>query len=239
MKSFLVLSTVVIGLFIEINLVSMWQADRDFAYGKNLDTVSHYVEAYSYLKKAVDGNPNEPTFRDELSYNEAVLATAIYQQATGSAETKLAASVAPYNASAQTLIDSAIADSNKVVDDESFAMPFWKTRTRVFYTLSTIDPKYNLDALAAITRAAQLAPTDAKVHYNLGIIFGRTGQIDRAIKTFEETIKLKPDYRDAYYALALYYEQTTNHELARQTMQTILTKIGPDAEAKKWLDEHK
>ncbi len=239
MKSFLILSPVIIALFMEINLISMWQADKNYAYGKSLDSISHYVEAYAYLKNAVDKNPNEPAFRDELSYNQATLAVAIYQQATGSAEQRLSASTAQYNASAKTLLDQAISDSNRVVEDEPAAMSFWKTRTRVFYQLATIDPKYNLDALAAITKAAELAPTDAKVHYNLGIILGRTGQITAAIKTFQDTITMKPDYRDAYYALALYFEQTGDRASARQVMGQILTKIGPDPEAQNWLDEHK
>ncbi|MBI4099735.1 O-antigen ligase family protein [Candidatus Microgenomates bacterium] len=206
-----------------IGLVNMWQADKAYAYGKNLDSINRYVQGYDYLKKAVDQNPNEPVFRDELSANEAILAAASYSSATDSAKQLAAA---------------AIADSNLVVSAEENSMPFWKTRTRVFYSLGTIDPKYYFDALAAIQKAQALAPTDAKVHYNLGILLGRTGQISFAIKVFEETIALKPDYRDAYYALALYQEQSGDHAAAKKSMQTIISKIGPDKEAIKWLDEH-
>lgn len=164
----------------------MWLADRDFAYGKNLDSVSHYVEAYPYLKNAVDRHPSEPTFRDELSYNESVLASAAIKTATDSAK---------------QLANAAISDSNIVIETSPNSMPFWKTRTRVFYQLATIDPKYNLEALTAIEKAADLAPTDAKVHYNLGILLAKTGQTKAAIQAFEETIKMKPDYNDAKTAL--------------------------------------
>src|SRR5574340_1152459 len=108
MKSLLISLTIIVALFMEWSLLSMWRADRDYAYGKNLDSVSRYAEAYPYLVQAVDQNPDEPTFRDELSYNQAVLAVAIYQQASGSAQQKLAASVSQYNVSAQNLLDSAI-----------------------------------------------------------------------------------------------------------------------------------
>lgn len=224
MKYFLISLILIVAAVFELNLVSMWTADKDYAYGKNLDSINHYVEGYNYLKRAVDRNPNEPTFRDELAANEAILAAAAMSSATDSAKQLAAA---------------AIADSNLVVAAEENSMPFWKTRTRVFYSLGQIDSKYYLDALAAITRASQLAPTDAKVHYNLGILLGRTGQTQAAIKTFQETIALKPDYRDAYYALALYYEQTGDLPLARATMEQIVAKIGPDPEALKWLDSHK
>lgn len=202
----------------------MWHADKDFAYGKNLDSVSHFTEAYPYLKNAVDANPNEPTFRDELAYNEAVLASNTFSTATESA---------------RLLANEAIQNSNKVVEDSPNSMPFWKTRTRVFYQLASIDPKFYLEALAAIQHAAKLAPTDAKVHYNLGLLLGKTGQIKEAEKVLEETIAMKIDYRDAYYALGLYYQQDKNLPKAREQMELILKRIGPDKEAQKWLEENK
>lgn len=214
----------ILGAWLLVNLARMWQADTSFAYGKNLDSVSHYEQAYPYLKEAVDKNPGEPTFRDELSYNEAVLAAALIKTSTDSAK---------------QLANQAISDSNIVVDSAPNSMPFWKTRTRVFYQLATIDSKLTLEALNAIKKAADLAPTDAKVHYNLAILYGRTADLNSAIKTMAETINLKPDYRDAYYALGLYYDQVGQKDKAHETMALILKKIGPDDEAKNWLDKNK
>lgn len=224
MKYFLISIICILASWLLVNLVVMWQADKNFAYGKNLDGVQHYTDAYNYLTSAVEANPDEPTFRDELSYNQAVIASALVHTAT---------------ASAQQLITQAIENSNKVVETSPNAMPFWKTRTKVFYQLATIDNKYYLDALSAIKKASELAPTDAKVFYNLGILYGRVGQIKNAIATLEETIKMKADYRDAYYALGLYYKESGNIQKARATMNQILSKIGPDAETQKWLEENK
>jgi tetratricopeptide (TPR) repeat protein len=141
--------------------------------------------------------------------------------------------------SAKTLANEAINNSNKVVEDFPNSMPFWKTRTRVFYQLASIDPKFAFEALAAIQKAADLAPTDAKVHYNLGILLGRTNQIKAAEQVLEDTIAMKVDYRDAYYALGLYYQQEKNLPKAREQMELILKRIGPDKDAQKWLDENK
>lgn len=224
MKSLKISLIIFVALYLEWKLLVMWQADSSFAYGKNLDSVSHYVDAYPYLKEAVAKNPGEPTFRDELSFNEAVLAVASISSAT---------------ASAQLLANQAMNNSNLVVEAAPNSMPFWKTRTRVFYQLATIDSKYYLEALAAIQKAASLAPTDAKVHYNLGILYGRTGDISSAIKAFEETVTMKPDYRDAYYALALYFDQAGNRPKARETMNLVLERIGQDSDVLKWLEENK
>jgi len=49
---------------------------------------------------------------------------------------------------------------------------------------------------------------------------------------------MKADYRDAYYALGLYYKETGNLSKAKATMQQILVKIGPDPDTIKWLKEN-
>jgi len=38
-------------------------------------------------------------------------------------------------------------------------------------------------ALDAIKKSAQLAPTDADVSYNLGVLYGQTGDSKNAVKT--------------------------------------------------------
>ncbi len=246
---YLVISFIcLVAAIMEWNLLSMWRADKSFAYGKNLDSVQHFADAYQYLQNAVTTNPNEPTFRDELAYNQATLASAIWQQietssqsgvATVSAQQKLAIKIPQLGASTADLVTAAIDNSNKVIDTSPNILTFWKTRTKTFYQLATIDPKYTLDALTSIQQAAKLAPTDAKVHYNLGILYGRAGQTSLAIQTLKDTTQLKPDYRDAFYGLGLYYKEVGDLKNARTQMSYILAHIGPDDPAQKFLDENK
>ena len=237
-------------LYLLISVVNLWQADVAYALGKSYDSAQGYVEGYTYLNQAVDQNSAEPTYRDELSINEADLAAALYDKintasiaalATASAEEKknLKVPIDGQELSVSDLIEKAVRNSNIVAETSPKSLPFVKTRTRLFYTLSTIDSKYLFNALAAIQHAEQLAPTDAKVHYNLGLLQGRTGNASAAIKTFEETVLLKPDYRDAHFALGTYYKAAGDLSRARAQMQFILDKIGPDAAAQKFLQENK
>ena len=192
----------------EISLWNMWQADKAYAMGKNLDGVQQYVNAYTYLTQAVEANPGEPSYRDELAYNQAVLASAIYEQLkTSTLEGKMNLTIPQLEVSTTDLINSAITNSNQVVEISPNSLPFWKDRTKTLYQLSLIDPKYNAMALEAIKKAADLAPTDAKVHYNLGLLLAKNGQTDEAIKVFEETLKLKPDYTDAKNSLEMYVKK--------------------------------
>ena len=41
----------------------------------------------------------------------------------------------------------------------------------------------------------------------MGVIQGQSGNIDKAIEALERAVALKPDYKDAHYALGLFYNQ--------------------------------
>lgn len=188
MKYFLISLIILAAVFLELNLWDIWQADKNYNLGKNLDLAGEYVPAYSYLTAAVNFNPGEATFREELAFNQAVLAAAFF--AKDSTE------------SANLLAKQAVANSDLAVNSSPKALPFWKGRIRVFYTLSLLDKKYLSQALEAVKKAVKLAPTDAKIRYNLGLILAKSGQKDTAKKTFIETLQLKPDYSDAKTALS-------------------------------------
>ncbi len=235
--------TITIAAVILSRLYGMWQADKNYAYGRNLNGINDYVSGYPYLLSAVSANPNEPTFRDELSYSEAVLASLIFRtvsqsEATPAANFSMETVLPRVNLSGNQLVAAAISDSNTVVQYSPNSMPFWKTRTKLFYQLATIDPKYLKEALVAIQTAAKLAPSDAKVHYNLAIVLSQLGQIPDAITVLEQTIKMKPNYREARFQLGLSYELVGQRTKARAQMEEILKRDTKDSEAQKWLNDH-
>ena len=218
----------IICCYFLIVLFRFWLADTSFAMGQNLDNANQYQAAYSYLHDSVSTRPSEPTFQNEMSINDAVLATALFQQKDSS--------------SGAHLRDEAIAVSNQLVTQHPQVVTYWKSRVRIFYTLAQVDPSYLTQALDAIQHASLLAPTDAKVWYNLGLLYDQTGNIDQAILTEKQTVILKPDYKEAYYALALFYRQKAlggstsatvvkdqqAENLAVEEMHFILANFGPD-----------
>ncbi len=195
------------------SLLKYWYADTLFAKGKKLNEANQNNQAFEKLQTAVQLNPGEPFFHDELSRVAAELAVAAHQQGEASLSAEL--------------VDLALAESDRTLEITPTHLNYWKNRTRVFFTLAEIDKEYQQDALASLLQATELAPTDAKVFYNLAVLYGRLGQNQTAIETLEKTIELKPNYETARWALALFYEQEGNLENAKNELEYILERINP------------
>ena len=204
----------------------LWYADMIFTTGYNAVRSQDYVSAYQSLKKAITLNKNEPLYYDEFSYPAAMLAMALSddKQATLSAQIK----------------EEAILASNIATTISPQNVNFWKTQTRVYFALYQIDPKYLSNAALSLEKARSLSPTDPKITYNLALIYDKMERRKEAIELLAESVKLKPDYRDAYFALALFYERDKQTDKAKEMLRFILEKINPsDEDAKKKLEELK
>lgn len=225
---------------IVIFLLRTWVADTKFALGANLNRAGEYQAAFPLLLEANDMR-NEPIFKDEFSVNKAILAVGYAQQGSTESATIV-----------NQLTTEAVNTSDELINEYPNNIVFWKTRIRILYTLSQIDPKFYPLALEATQRAAELAPTDASVLYNLGVLYGQNSELqpeekrkeylNKAVETLKKVVEYKPDYREAYFALGLFYHElgtetvgtTVNvtdqnyHNLAKEQMKIILEKINPD-----------
>lgn len=212
--------------YLLFTILRLWYADTFFASGYHSSRASDYLSAYQSIKEAIKLNKNEPLYYDELALPAVQLAIAFDEekQATYSSYLRQEATLA----------------SELAVTLSPNNVNFWKTRTRVFYTLAQLDEKYLNDAFTALVQTKTLSPTDPKISYNLGLLYDKLGKKDEAIAELYETTKLKPDYRDAYFALGLFYQRDKQKEKAKEAFNFILTKIATDdAEAKKMLEDLK
>jgi putative inorganic carbon (HCO3(-)) transporter len=232
---------VLIAGWMLVGLSIFWQADVAYALGNNLDKTGNFQEAYPQLVQAVKAEPGESTYQDELAINLAAIAAALYAQK----DIK----------NAEQFATNAISMNDQVIAGHPNNVVYWKNRVRLFYTLSASDTanqgKYLTQAVQAIDKAKALAPTDAKISYNQGILYGQVGQLQKATDILEQTVKLKPNYTDAYVALGLFYHEravdqsgkVTNPEMQQKaitTYQYILDKLSPNnSEVKKSLDTWK
>jgi|SRR3990167_7393541 len=132
------------------------------------------------LQKAVTLFPNEPLFRMKLAQKYVDLND-------------------PQKAISEMQKAVAIFPSNVNLKRAEFSM---------FIKFSLTDSKYLINAINALEQAIQMAPTDAKLFYNLGLTYYRIGDRQKAIKTFEKTILMKSNYDEAQLALKYILEET-------------------------------
>jgi tetratricopeptide (TPR) repeat protein len=233
----LVFSLGIIILVFEIVLFRYWLADKAYGMGNNLNKMGEYVTANQYLVDAVQKRPGEDLFKDELAVNVSTLALVLDQQGQST-------QAAQFAQQAQFLSDN-------IVNKHPNNVVYWKSRTRIMYSLAQLDPSLFTLAIQAIEKASDLAPTDAKVAYNKALLYEQAGQRDEALKILTEAIALKPNYRDALYAKALLHTEiadaieatnsaqaTQERSEARKHLELIINYIVPtDTQSQELLEK--
>ena len=206
-----------LAFYLLISTLKYWYADTRFALGEKLNKSSEANKAFPFLQKAIILRSSEPIYYDELSLSAGNLAVSAFQQE----QTTLSGQ----------LVDLAVNSSDRSLKISPYNLNFWKNRTRLFYSLAEIEEKYTQQALESLLMANKLAPTDAKIVYNLALVYAKLNQEETAIKTLEEAVNLKPNYDQARYALALFYEKKDEIDKAKEQLNYILEKINPSHEA--------
>lgn len=209
---------------IVIQTVRYWSADLSYANGKLQKESGDYESSLSTLTELIKRSPREAVYWDELSEVLALTAT----QKSENGDTDLTAEFAKA-AYSNTNISMSLSPHNVTLKRKAASR---------FITLSGIEPSYLIAARNILENAVVLAPTDAKLHYNLSLAYLRTGDYKNAIKVAKTAVELKPDYERARYALALMYDDEGEKEKAIEQVNYILKYLNPNSEeAKRELQE--
>ncbi|RJR24500.1 tetratricopeptide repeat protein [Candidatus Microgenomates bacterium] len=75
--------------------------------------------------------------------------------------------------------------------------------------------------------AGKTSPSSPQNHNNLGDLYARRGEFEKAVEEFQAAIKLLPNYGDAYHNLANTYLQMGKLDLARQNYEQAI-KANPN-----------
>lgn len=229
------------------SVTKLWYADSLFAIGQKADEAGNPGKAYNYLAEALNLNQDEPLYRSELGYAAAASAVALSDtDATLSAQLK----------------EEALAQTEYVLMQSPNNVSLWTTAVRTYYQLSAIDKTFFEKTLQALDQSIKLSPTNPKLHYNKAIILDQIGEASsdqkdpnkknpytqKAIEALEKAVSLKPNYREGYVALALFFFDLANAESdknkaiefeqkAVETMNKVLILVPGDQEALQHLNE--
>jgi O-antigen ligase len=197
--------------YLLLTICRMWYADVLYARGSRELKQGYAQQAFTDLQHASQFNPHEPVIRSELGYAASLLATLAQKEK----KTDLT----------NQLVTLSLKESTLALSASPKNLNFWKNQVKVYYVLSELDPQFLQPALETLLRAIDLAPTDAKLWYNLGVLYTKIGQTEKAIQALEKTVELKENYQEDRYALALLYDQTGQKEKAAEQLAYILSKI--------------
>lgn len=214
----------VVGLFGLAWVHRIWLADTKFAHGKALLSAQQYLEGTKELQEAVSMVPNEALFHDDLSigYGYLAISAATLGDATSSAQ----------------FANSALQYSDQALRLNPHHVSFYRTRTRLLIALGQLEPALLEEAAKALDMALTLAPTDAKLMYNLGIVRISQGKTDEGIKALEHAISMKSNYATARLRLAEQYSGIHQFDLAKAQYRYIIENIDPnDANSRQILSE--
>jgi len=217
-RKFLLVVLILTTGYLTLATISLWRADFYYSQGLKLGKQSEYALAYQELAKAINLSPFEPIFVNELSSITASLAlvSSLQKNATAAGE----------------LAEAAISFSDHALKESPRNLNFWKTRIKVFYTLSTFESEYLAKSIESLQDAMKLSPTDPKLLYNLGLLYGKSGEVPKALSTIQKALELKPDYEEARNALAIFYEDLDQKDKALEQLKIIFQNKPNDPDLK-------
>jgi len=180
-----------ITIYLLLIPVDQWRADLAYNRGKQALTQQLLKPSLDYLEEATRISPDEPLFRAQLAEAQAMAASSIKNQIDKPGAVQLM----------NDLMTQADTNSAKAIAMNPYQGNYYKSRAKVELYLGTIDPKYNQKAIQTLTNLLELSPTDAKIAYNLGLLYQSTGKNDLAKIYFQKAVDLKPDYDAAVSSL--------------------------------------
>jgi len=191
-------------LYSMLKIFTTWSADIAYAYGKNLSLygATYLSDAITSLTNAVNTNKKEPLYLSILAESQAQAAMYLNEQINSMDASTPAETKKRYLLGREEYTKAALDNSQKALTMNPYHTNYYKSRAKVGIYLSLIDPNYYNDVITTLLKVSELAPTDAKIIYNLGMVYMNMGKSDEAKVALQKAIDLKPDYAEAQTKLS-------------------------------------
>lgn len=215
--------TGLVGAFLILNILGMWNNDVTLARAKEDIGSGDAVAGYQKLDTLTKRAPQEPLFWSEKSLALAQIVAASYKEDPSSAA---------------QLAQEVVRSSDNVIKLNNVHLNYWKSRARVFLLLSIMDEKYLINALETLQKARELSPTDAKIVYNMALIYESLNKNNEAEENYKLAIELRPVYEEARQSYAKFLEGVKDYPAAIEQYRFVLKNLNPgDNDTRKHLED--
>ena len=124
-------------------------------------------------------------------------------------------------------VQAAINEAKATVALNSQKSTNWEILATIYRNVLSVVQGADVWTISAYQRAIILDPQNPLYRLNLGGVYYSINNFGEALKMFEQTTALKPDWANAYYNLAWSAYQTADYPRSVREMQTVLTLLNP------------
>jgi tetratricopeptide (TPR) repeat protein len=190
--------TLILFFFIFSQISKIWLADFHYAKSKAKLQSSLIEDGINELQQAIRLRPKEALYYDHLANILAQLA--IYSHES-QADPEII----------NSYLLTSIQALNKANQLNHRHLNFYKTRAKIFRSLSQIDNKFNQEAIKTLEESIKLSPTESKLKFELSQIYQEENNLEKAKKYLLEAIKQKNNYLEARLDLAKIYQKQNKY----------------------------
>ncbi len=221
----------------------------EYFFKKSLDgfAKNNAKEVYDNMRQAIILNPYMEKYRLGFSQVNLMIANNIASRA-GQPQGKDQEVYELTEQDRQNIsqaIQAAINEAKAAVTLNPQKAANWENLAVIYRNIVNVAQGADVWTISAYQRAIVTDPQNPIYRLNLGGFYYSLGNYEEAVRLFEQTVALKPDWPNAYYNLAWADYQRQNYQRAVSGMQNVLSLLNPQKDkadyerAQKDLEEFK
>jgi O-antigen ligase/tetratricopeptide (TPR) repeat protein len=201
----------------------------DYYHRKALNVAStRALDTYNHLITAENLNPRIDLYRVDLAQTNFALANAI-AVSKGPSEASPGGSLTDADkANIQTLLSQAVGEGKNAVILSPRNSANWEILASLYRQISGVAENAMAFSLDSYGKAVSLDPMNPVLRLNIGGVYYSIKNYDLAIRFFDDAIKLKPDYQNAYYNLAVALREKGNLEESQLIAEKLVSQLQGD-----------
>lgn len=213
-SSYLLLTlTSLLGLYLFWQVGALMRADLAYAKARQAEASQQLLETIAHYEQAITIRPDMPIYYNDFANFLSKAAYTLSLEGQGEPASQVA--------------NHAQLVGLKTLELNPVHLNFYKTQAGVFIRLSALEPELLNSAAQILEAGLALAPTDAKLTYNLGLVYTDLEATPTAQQYLEQTIALKPNYESARMDLGKLYTSLGQYQQAGVQYEYILNYIAP------------
>lgn len=187
---------------------------------------------YTDLQKAESLNPTIDLYRVDMAQTNFALANALVIQKGPSKANPKGTLTDADRSTITTLLSQAVNEGRAAAALSPENAQNWAVLGSIYRNIAGVAANALTYSLASYNQAIQLDPSNPLLRMDVGGIYYSARNYDLATRFFTDAANLKPDYANAYYNLAIAYQQNGDLQdayiVANQTVQ-LLAQNSPNS----------